>query len=83
MTRNGVDLGSDAIRAFCQKWRIRELDVFGSLLRDDFRPDSDIDFLAEFDTDAHMTFTDVLDMEDELSAIVGRPVDIVDRKSVV
>ena len=82
MTIHGIDLGSDAMREFCKKWKIKELSVFGSILRDDFRPDSDIDFLADFEecpqVDEYDLF-DVIHMRDELARIVGRKVDLVDR----
>jgi hypothetical protein len=43
MTAHGIDLDSEAIRDFCAKWKIKELSVFGSILREDLRPDSDVD----------------------------------------
>jgi hypothetical protein len=62
---------------FCRRWKIRELAVFGSFLRDDFRPDSDLDFLYTFAADVHWTLLDLVTMDQELSAIVGRGVDIL------
>ena len=82
MTLHGIDLDSPAIRAFCRKWKIRELAVFGSILRDDFRPDSDVDFLVTFEEGAKWDLFDRADMEEELAAIVGRPVDFVDRSTI-
>ena len=82
MTRHGVVLDSEDIRKFCRKWKIRELKVFGSILREDFRPESDIDFLADFDPDAEWDAFDHLDMEDELTALVGRKVDLVGLSAV-
>ena len=79
MIAHGIDLNSNAIRDFCRKWKIRELSVFGSILRDDFRPDSDVDFLVEHEADAQWDLFDSLHMEEELAELVGRPVDIVDR----
>ena len=76
------DLDSQAIRRFCTQWKINELSVFGSILREDFRPDSDVDFLADFDEDAEWDLFDHMDMEEELAAIVGRPVDLLTRYSV-
>lgn len=55
MTRHGVQIDTASIIAFCRKWKIRELSVFGSILGDNFRPDSDIDFLAEFEEDDNAT----------------------------
>ena len=82
MTVNGFDLVTHTLREFCAKWKIKELRVFGSILRDDFRPDSDIDFLVEFEDDADWELFDHFDMEEELAAIVGRKVDLVSRSSI-
>ena len=82
MIAHGIDLNSIAIRDFCRKWNIRELSVFGSILRDDFQPDSDVDFLVEHDDDAQWDLFDSMHMEEELATLVGRPVDIVDRYAV-
>lgn len=65
----------DKIAAFCRRHPIRRLALFGSVLRDDFSPGSDMDVLVEFEPDAK-TGLAFLDMEDELSAIVGRKVDL-------
>jgi len=65
----------DQIAAFCQRHHIRRLAVFGSALRDDFRPDSDVDVLVEFDP-GHVPGFDFIDVEDELSRIIGRKVDL-------
>ena len=61
---------------FCQRNRIRKLSLFGSALRDDFGPDSDLDFLAEFEPDAVVTLIDMARMEEELAEIAGRKVDL-------
>src|SRR5438445_12120793 len=82
MVAHGIDLGSAAIREFCRKWKIRELRVFGSILRDDFGPQSDVDFLADFLHEQDWDLFDHFDMEEELTAIVGRPVDLVSRSAV-
>src|SRR5262249_32663686 len=79
MIKHGIDLESDAIESFCQKWRIRRMEVFGSILRPEFGPESDVDFLVSFEDGVRWNLNQVLDMEDELSAIVDRKVDIVDR----
>ena len=67
---------------FCRRWKIRELAVFGSFLRDDFRPGSDLDFLYTFAADVHWTLFDLVMADQELSAIVGREVDLVSRSAV-
>lgn len=78
MVAHGIDLNSEEIRAFCRRWRIKELRVFGSILRSDFRPDSDVDFVADFEPAGRQEF-DVIEAEEELSSILGRPVDLVEK----
>ena len=85
MTLHGIELDSQPIRDFCKKWKITELSVFGSVLRDDFRPDSDIDFLAEFEDCPQVHEYDLFDemhMREELSSIIGRDVDLVDKSAI-
>jgi predicted nucleotidyltransferase len=77
-----VEFPMDAIREFCQRWQISELALFGSALRDDFRPDSDIDLLVTFAPDAHWSLFDLVDMRDELTGIFGRNVDFVSREAI-
>jgi|SRR5581483_979328 predicted nucleotidyltransferase len=64
------------IDAFCQRHPIRKLALFGSVLREDFRPDSDVDVLVEFEPGATIDYFDMAMMEIELSQIVGRKVDL-------
>ncbi len=82
MTQHGIELDSDAVRGFCRKWRIRELSVFGSILRDDFRADSDVDFLATFEEVEAWEPFDLADMEQELSELLGRRVDLAEKNSL-
>ena len=70
------------IRDFCGKWRIAELSVFGSALREDFRPDSDVDVLVSFAVDAQWTLYDWVDMIAELREIFGRDVDLLSSRSI-
>jgi uncharacterized protein len=78
-----LELDRNAIETFCRKWRITELSLFGSVLRPtEFRDDSDVDFLATFDEAAHWTLFDLVQMQDELRAIVGRDVDLVEEIAV-
>ena len=72
----------ERLTAFCQRWRIAELAFFGSVLRDDFRPDSDVDVLVTFAPDARWGLLDFVAMQEELSAILGRQVDLVSRRAV-
>lgn len=77
-----VNLPERKIIDFCCRWKIAELAVFGSVLRDDFRPDSDIDFLVTFAPDEHWSLFDLVDMKRELEAIVGRKVDLIERVAI-
>jgi predicted nucleotidyltransferase len=70
-----------ALADFCRRWKIVRLDVFGSALRDDFGPKSDIDFLYVFAPDAHIGWHFV-DLCEEIEQIVGRRVDMVSRKAI-
>ena len=71
-----VDIPYEAIEAFCHKYPIRKLSLFGSVLREDFRPESDVDVLVEFEQDAPVTYFDLADMQFELEQIFGRRVDL-------
>jgi predicted nucleotidyltransferase len=82
MTKTNIEMPEDKIAEFCQKWKIVELSLFGSVLRDDFRPDSDVDVLVRFAPDAEWSLLDHVAMEEELSAILGRKVDIVSRSAI-
>ncbi len=73
------DVPDELLETFCRKWRIEELAVFGSALRNDFRADSDIDVLATFSLDADWSIFDFARMNQELSSLVGRQVDIVQK----
>ena len=75
-------LPAQPIADFCQRWRISELAVFGSFLRDDIQPDSDLDFLVTFGPGSDWSLLDHIRMEQELVAILGRKVDLLTRRSV-
>src|SRR5262245_36962698 len=77
-----IALPEKTVNEFCRRWHIRELAVFGSALRDDFRADSDVDFLVRFADGAGWSLWDVIRAEDELAELVGRPVDLVERSTV-
>jgi len=73
----------EKIIEFCQRWKIIELALFGSVLRDDFCPDnSDIDVLVSFAQDAHWTLFDLVDMEEDIQKIFQRKVDLVSRRGI-
>jgi predicted nucleotidyltransferase len=82
MATVAIDIPEAELDTFCAKWQIRKLELFGSVLRDDFRPDSDVDVLATFDATASLSLFDLVDAEAELQKIFGRPVDLLDRSSV-
>jgi uncharacterized protein len=77
-----INIPEQEIAAFCKRWGIRELALFGSVLRDDFSPTSDIDVLVTFNTGRRPRFADLMSMENELKAILGRDVDLGTRQSV-
>ena len=77
-----IPIDQEKIAVFCKKWKIAELALFGSVLREDFRPDSDVDVLVTFTQDAGWSLFDVVHMRDELSAILEREVDLVERRAV-
>ncbi len=77
-----VDYRLDDIAAFCQRWQIVELALFGSVLRDDFGPESDVDVLVRFAPEVRPAMRDWPTMERELAAILGREVDLIERRSV-
>jgi predicted nucleotidyltransferase len=72
----------DQIADFCLRWKVTELAFFGSILRKDFRPDSDIDLLVTFEPGAPWTLWDLSRMRTELEAIFGREVDLVEKKAL-
>jgi predicted nucleotidyltransferase len=77
MKMGKVNFSRDQIVDFCKRNHIRKLALFGSVLRDDFRPDSDIDILIDIEQGAVITFLDIARMEIELSEMLnGRNVDL-------
>ena len=77
-----VVLDRERLATYCRRWKITELAVFGSVLRDDFRTDSDLDVLVTFAPDADWSLLDHIAMQEELSGITGRPVDLVSKRAV-
>ena len=67
---------------FCRRWNISELALFGSALREDFRPDSDVDVLVSFGPQAHVTLFDMAQMQNELKDIFKREVDLVSKRGL-
>jgi predicted nucleotidyltransferase len=77
-----LPIDGDRIKAFCRKWGIAELALFGSVLRDDFGPDSDVDVLVRYTPDAEPSLFNHVEKEEELAEIFGRPVDLLSRKAI-
>lgn len=73
--KSKINISEEKIAAFCRRNRIRKLAFFGSVLRDDFSAESDVDVLVEFEPDAHVGLQ-FFKMEQELSEILGRKVDL-------
>lgn len=77
-----IKVKMDRIRAFCNKWKVVELSLFGSALRDDFGPESDVDVLVGFADDARWDLFDLVEMRDDLKMIFGREVDLVEKGTI-
>ncbi len=82
MRKFAIDLPLEEIRKFCQKWKIKELALFGSVTREDFDQNrSDIDVLITFLPDQHWAW-EIVTMKEELELIFNRPVDLLTRKAI-
>jgi len=77
-----LELPDEVIAAFCRRWRIAELSFFGSVLRHDFEPHSDVDLLVSFEEGADWSLFDLVTMREELASILGRPVDLVEQAAL-
>lgn len=74
-----LGLDRSGLERFCSRWKITELAVFGSILRDDFRPDSDLDLLITFAADAPWSLWDLIAMKQEFERLAGRPADLIEK----
>lgn len=77
-----IDLHPPPIEAFCRRWCVRELALFGSAVRNELTPESDLDVLISFDNTAPWSLWDLITMQDELSEMFGRRVDLVEREGL-
>lgn len=77
-----IPLPITAIEDLCLKWKVRELALFGSVLRADFSTESDVDVLVTFEPEAPWSAWDLLEMRDELEALLGRNIDLVEKDAV-
>jgi len=77
-----IEVPEQQIADFCQRWKITELALFGSVLREDFGPESDIDVLIRFAPDSGWHILDHIEMQEQLSDMLGRSVDLVNRRAI-
>src|SRR5215213_9018940 len=82
MSAPAIDLPLEQIAEICRRYFVTKLELFGSILRDDFRPDSDVDFLVTFEEDAQIGLFEFIDLQTELTELLGREVDLVSRAGV-
>jgi uncharacterized protein len=82
MNLDNIELPIEKIRDFCDRWQVNEFSLFGSVLREDFRPDSDIDVMIQFDHHARPTFSTLEQMEAELQTMFERKVDLITRQGI-
>lgn len=77
-----INIKMDKIKAFCIKWKIVEFSLFGSVLGNEFRPDSDVDVLVAFSEGAKWDLFDLVEMREELKAIFGREIDLLEKGTI-
>jgi len=77
-----ITFNTEQLAEICRRYHVRELSLFGSVLRDDYRYDSDIDVLVEFEPDARIGFFGLAQLQRELTSLFGRPVDVVPKKGL-
>ena len=80
--RQRLGISETELAGFCQRWQITELSLFGSILRDDFGPDSDIDLLVRYGSAPGRGLADHVRIEEELTELMGRQLDLVSRLGV-
>jgi predicted nucleotidyltransferase len=83
MNKQHIIIPRKKIGEFCRRWKVVEFSLFGSILRDDFRPDSDVDVLVTFAPEAAVSLFDLVDMQDELKAIFKRDVDLIEKQAII
>jgi uncharacterized protein len=77
-----VAVPANEMKRFCQRWKVQELALFGSVLREDFDATSDVDVLVTFTDDAKWSLLDHVQMENELAEMVGRNVDLISKRAL-
>jgi predicted nucleotidyltransferase len=82
MNKSKLSIPTRKLKTFCRRWQVVELSLFGSALRDDFNPDSDVDVLVSFSSSAQTSLFDLVQMQIELEKIFERKVDIVEKEAL-
>jgi hypothetical protein len=82
MSAMHIEIPQEKIEAFCRKWKVKEFALFGSVLRDDFRPDSDVDVLVTLEENWPWSLYEWVDMIEELKVLFGREVDLVEKTAI-
>ncbi len=82
MEKSKFTVPKDRILEFCNRWKITKFSLFGSAVRDDFLPESDVDVLVSFSPDADWSLLDLIQMQDELREIFGHEVDLVEEAGI-
>ena len=82
MSKIRLPIPRKKISEFCRRWKVVEFSLFGSILREDFRPESDVDVLVTFAPEAQVSLFDLVQMQIELESLFGRPVDVVEKDAL-
>lgn len=82
LVRNRINISDDELAELCRRHQVSELSLFGSVLRDDFQEDSDIDVLVEFESGAQIGFFELARLQRALAALFGRNVDVVPKRGL-
>ena len=77
-----IQVPGRSVAEFCKRWKIREFALFGSVLREDFSPRSDVDVVVSFDSGAAWSLLDLASMQEQLSELFGRPVDLIELEAL-
>jgi predicted nucleotidyltransferase len=83
MRKTDIPIPKEQIAEFCRRWKVAEFSLFGSVLREDFHPGSDVDVLVTFKPGARVSLFDLVDMKSELETLFGRAVDLVEKQAML
>ncbi len=82
MNYHEIEISENRLVELCQKWKVAELSLFGSILHDDFGPDSDIDVLVSFMPDAPWSLWDLMEMKEQLEVLFSRKINLVEKEAL-